>query len=169
ADFLLERSGSDGLSSAMAGFRLTDVVSEHGVVARGICKVEDGLLQSVEETTSIQRNGTGFQGLSTTGKSIYLSGQETASMNIWAFPRSFFSELEQDMRAFAENANDLGSKEFYLPSAVDAMIRAGRGTTRTFQVQGPWMGITYREDRPLVVRKLRELVASGVYPERLWG
>lgn len=168
ADFLLEGSGSDGLSSAMAGFRLTDVVSDHGVVARGICKVEDGLLQTVEETTSIERNGTGFQGLSTAGESIHLTGEETASMNVWAFPRSFFSELEQDMGVFAENANDLHSEEFYLPSAVDAMIQARRGTARTFQAKGPWMGITYQEDRPFVVRKLRKLVASGAYPERLW-
>ena len=89
-------------------------------------------------------------------------------MNIWAFPQSFFTELEEGMREFGENATDLATEEFYLPSAVDAMIREGRGTTRTFRAKGPWMGITYREDRPLVVRKLRELVASGAYPERLW-
>ena len=168
ADFLSQPEPPDSLACAMAGFRLIDVTSEHGPVARGICTVENGLLQAVEETTSIERNGTGFQGLSTTGSSIHLTGQETASMNVWAFPRSFFSELEQDMSVFAENANDLRSEEFYLPSSVDAMIREGRGTARTFQAKGPWMGITYREDRPLVVTKLRELVSSGAYPERLW-
>ena len=168
ADFLLEGSTSDGLSSAMAGFRLSDVVSDYGAVARGICKVEDGLLQAVEETTSIERNGTGFQGLSTAGESIHLTGQETASMNVWAFPRGFFSELERGMKDFGESTDDLSVDEFYLPSAVDVMIRAGRGTARTFQAKGPWMGITYQEDRSFVVNKLSDLVKASAYPECLW-
>jgi choline kinase len=168
ADFLAQETVSDGLAAAMAGFRLADVVSEHGAVARGICQVEDGLLQTVDETVSIQRNGTGFQGLSTTGQEVHLSGEETASMNVWAFPQAFFSELEHGMKNFGERASDLQTEEYYLPSAVDEMIRHNRGTARTYQAQGPWMGITYREDQPRVVEKIRELVSSGDYPERLW-
>ena len=168
ADFLARPAPPDGLACAMAGFRLIDVVSEHGSVARGICKVEDGLLQTVQETTAIQRNGVGFEGLGSEGRPVVLTGEETASMNVWAFPQTFFSELEQGMKTFGETTGDLRTEEFYLPSAVDAMIRRGTGTTRTFQAKGPWMGITYREDRSFVVEKLRELVASGSYPERLW-
>ena len=168
AGFLARPVPSAGLACAMAGFRLIDVTSKHGAVARGICRVEDGLLQAVEETTAIQRNGTGFQGLGVGGRPVVLTGEETASMNVWAFPQSFFSELGQGMKAFGETAGDLRTEEFYLPTAVDAMIRQGRGTARTFQAKGPWMGITYQEDRSLVVEKLRELVATGTYPEQLW-
>ena len=168
ADFLVQPALSDGLSCAMAGFRLLDVTSTHGTVARGICQVENGFLQSVQETTAIQRNGTGFQGFGSGGRPVVLTGEETASMNVWAFPQSFFSELEQGMKAFGETVDDLRTEEFYLPTAVDVMIRQGRGTARTFQAKGPWMGITYQEDRSPVVEKLRELVATGAYPEQLW-
>ena len=168
ADFLGTPSKSDDLACAMAGFRLADVVSTHGTVARGICQVENGLLQAVEETTAIQRNGVGFEGLGSEGRAVRLNGEETASMNVWAFPSAFFSELEQGMKDFGESAGDLSVDEFYLPSAVDAMIREGRGTARTYQAQGPWMGITYQNDRIFVVNKLSELVKAGSYPGRLW-
>ena len=168
ADFLAQPKPPVGLACAMAGFRLIDVTSEHGAVARGICKVEDGLLRAVEETTAIQRNGTGFQGLGAGDRQVVLTGEETASMNVWAFPQSFFSELELGMKTFGETSNDLRTDEFYLPTAVDAMIRQGRGTTRMFQASGPWMGITYQEDRSFVMDKLRHLVTSGTYPEQLW-
>jgi hypothetical protein len=168
ADFLFQPESPNSLACAMAGFRLIDVTSEHGPVARGICTVEDGLLQTVEETTSIQKNGTGFEGLGAGGQPVVLTGEETASMNVWAFPRNFFAELEQGMRIFGETAGDLTMEEFYLPVAVDTMIRQGRGTARTFRARGPWMGITYQKDRSLVMGKLRDLVAAGTYPERLW-
>ena len=168
SDFLAQPVPSDGLACAMAGFRLVDVTSEHGVVARGICQVEDDFLRTVEETTAIQRNGVGFEGLDLEGRQVILTGEEIASMNIWAFPQTFFSELEQGMKTFGETTGDLQAGEFYLPSAVDVMIRQGKGTVRTFQAKGPWMGITYREDRSFVVEQVRQLVAADAYPEQLW-
>ncbi|MBG30724.1 MAG: nucleotidyltransferase [Opitutae bacterium] len=168
ADFLMQSESSDGLACAMAGFRLVDVTSENGTVARGICTIEEGLLRTVEETTSIQRNGTGYEGLGALGLPVSLAGEETVSMNVWAFPQEFFSELERGMKTFGETATDLKTDEFYLPAAVDAMIREGRGTVHTYHARGPWMGITYQDDRPLVMSKLRDLAAKGTYPERLW-
>ncbi|MFP6854610.1 MAG: nucleotidyltransferase [Opitutales bacterium] len=167
--FLAKPLASNGLACAMAGFRLADVVSSHGTVARGICQVENGVLQAVEETTAIHRNGTTFEGLGSGGRPVVLTGEEIASMNVWAFPQSFFSELEQGMKNFGETTGDLQTDEFYLPSAVDTMIREGKGTAHTFQAKGPWMGITYQEDRSFVVGKLGQLVDSGAYPRKLWS
>jgi hypothetical protein len=31
-----------------------------------------------------------------------------------------------------------------------------------------WFGVTYREDRPQVVESIRQLIAKGSYPEKLW-
>jgi hypothetical protein len=32
-----------------------------------------------------------------------------------------------------------------------------------------WFGVTYREDRPQVVESIRQLIAKGEYPEKLWS
>ena len=31
-----------------------------------------------------------------------------------------------------------------------------------------WFGVTYQDDKPLVVAKLKELSATGVYPDKIW-
>ncbi|MFT4576360.1 MAG: hypothetical protein ACI9SI_001282, partial [Polaribacter sp.] len=31
-----------------------------------------------------------------------------------------------------------------------------------------WMGVTYKEDKDIVVNKVKELMAASVYPEKLW-
>jgi hypothetical protein len=30
-----------------------------------------------------------------------------------------------------------------------------------------WFGVTYREDKPLVVENIRKLISSGAYPAKL--
>ncbi len=32
-----------------------------------------------------------------------------------------------------------------------------------------WFGVTYKEDKPIVQQKLKDLISEGVYPEKLWG
>ena len=32
-----------------------------------------------------------------------------------------------------------------------------------------WYGVTYKEDKPVVVAAIRAMIGAGVYPERLWG
>ena len=31
-----------------------------------------------------------------------------------------------------------------------------------------WFGVTYKEDKPAVVAKIRSLIEKGTYPEVLW-
>ena len=31
-----------------------------------------------------------------------------------------------------------------------------------------WFGVTYKEDKPIVVQKIKELIDKGVYPEKLF-
>jgi len=38
---------------------------------------------------------------------------------------------------------------------------------KVLRAPDPWFGVTYREDRPLVVEGIRNLIARGDYPEKL--
>jgi hypothetical protein len=31
-----------------------------------------------------------------------------------------------------------------------------------------WFGVTYKEDKPLVIEKLKQLITAGIYPAQLW-
>ena len=59
-------------------------------------------------------------------------------------------------------------EEYYLPSAVDALIHSGRATVKILKTPERWYGVTWQEDKPFVVQAIADMVARGDYPERLW-
>ena len=144
---------------ALAGFRLADTLSEHGTVARGICAVDHGRLRSIVERTAIARAAVGA------GREY--SGDEVVSMNCWAFTPALFPLLEARLAEFLRTRGGEPGAEFYLPSAVSALIPA-EAEIAVLPAAGPWFGVTYREDRPRVAAALAGLVARGVYPARLF-
>jgi UTP-glucose-1-phosphate uridylyltransferase len=144
---------------ALAGFRLADTLSEHGTVARGICAVEQGRLRSIVERTAIAPGAV--------GPGCEYSGDEVVSMNCWAFTPALFSLLEARLVEFLRTRAGEPGTEFYLPSAVSALIPA-EAEVAVLPAAGPWFGVTYREDRPRVATALAGLVARGAYPARLF-
>jgi hypothetical protein len=159
---------TDGLlDCAMVGFRLSETLSEHGSVSRGICQTEDGFLRSVEEWSDI--SGTGeLSGKNPTGQIMPLTGEETVSMNVWAFPPDAISSLGDGFSRFLESMPDPLKSEFYLPAAVDEWIRQGKGRVSVRPASCSWMGITYKEDKPRVAELIEGLVRAGDYPTPLF-
>ena len=48
------------------------------------------------------------------------------------------------------------------------MIQQGKGKVKVLDGGTIWFGVTYQEDKDAVSKKIRELVAKGLYPEKLW-
>jgi NDP-sugar pyrophosphorylase family protein len=153
---------------SMVGFRLSETLSEHGVVSRGICQESDGYLESVEEWTKI--GGTPLVGLTSDGTEGSLQGTEIVSMNVWGFPPAVMKLLEKEFIRFLEKkeTEDLTS-EFYLPAAVDAGIHNGEAKVLVYPASCSWMGVTYQEDKDRVVESIAELVAKGEYKTPLFS
>ena len=152
---------------SMVGFRLSETLSDHGLVSRGICQGTAGYLETVEEWTKI--GGTPITGLNSSGTELSLSGSEIVSMNIWGFPGSIFSLLETEFIKFLEllNQEDLLS-EFYLPSAVDASIKSGSVKVKVYPASCAWMGVTFKEDKAKVMSSILKLVENGIYRNPLF-
>ena len=153
---------------SMVGFRLSETLSEHGVVSRGICQESDGYLESVEEWTKI--GGTPLVGLTSDGTEGNLKGSEIVSMNVWGFPPAVIKLLEKEFIRFLEKkvTEDLTS-EFYLPAAVDAGIHNGEAKVLVYPASCSWMGVTYQEDKDRVIESIAALVQKGNYPSPLFG
>ena len=98
--FSTEASADGLLDCAMVGFRLSDTLSEHGSVSRGICQTEEGYLQSVEEWSEISGSDQ-VSGKNPAGEVMPLTGEEATSMNVWAFPPDAFSPLGEGFHAFS--------------------------------------------------------------------
>ena len=170
ADFLLG-SECNPTTYALVAFQLLNTLSENGTVSRGICEDDGhGYLKTVVERTSIEGTPDGaarFKDDDGTWKP--LTGKEPASMNFWGFHPSIFPELERLFTEFLAAHGQEMKSEFYIPFAVDSLIKAGRCKARMLTTDERWFGMTYSEDRQLVVDKVRELTQAGIYPEKLWN
>jgi hypothetical protein len=58
--------------------------------------------------------------------------------------------------------------ECYLPRASDWFIKNGYLKMRVLQADSEWFGITYKEDKEIVLKRIAALTANGIYPSPLW-
>ena len=59
--------------------------------------------------------------------------------------------------------------EYFLPSVVSQLLEEKKARVRLLSSTDKWYGVTYKEDKPVVVNALAGMRRSGVYPENLWG
>ena len=157
------QSGDVGPQFAMVGYRLANTLSENGAVSRGVCAATaDGTLQRVVEHTGILREEVGA------GAGKKFTGEEIVSMNCWAFTPALFAALDRQFTEFLRARGAELKSEFYLPEAVSQQIAAGEASVRVVPTTASWFGVTYREDKPRVQAALASLVATGIYPEKLF-
>ena len=161
-------STNDNLHGAIVGYKLRETLSEHGAVSRGICKLEGGKLISVEEWSEIAQTDNGINGKTPDSVQSSLTGNEVVSMNVWALPSGAFAFLEDGIVNFFENSSEPSKDEFYLPSAIDNWISTGKAVFKAQLASCKWMGVTYREDKPVVMRSIEEMIRKGEYPSNLF-
>ena len=91
-------------------------------------------------------------------------------MNMWGFNQSFLKEALARFPAFLDRAlaENPEKAEYYLPTVVSWLVNEGKARVRVLRSEDKWYGVTYREDKPVVVQAIAEKTASGLYPERLW-
>ena len=155
---------------AVVGFDLAATLSEHGAVARGVCEVNgEGFLDGIVERTQIERIPGGAAYKNEDGRIVSLPAGKTVSMNFWGFTPTYFDHARKAFIRFLETNAGNPKAEWFIPLVVNEMIRNGAATCRVLPTSARWFGVTYREDKPLVVRALAELVKAGEYPSRLWA
>lgn len=156
---------------AMVGYQLQNTLTENGYVARGVCVEKDGILETVVERTRIEKRADGPAYTEDGGETWHsLLADATVSMNLWGFTPGFVEDLKRDFRAFLENdvPKNPMKAEYFLPFVVNDQIRAGKADVHVLKSADKWYGVTYKEDKPVVVRALADMMASGVYPDPLW-
>ena len=152
--------------STMVGYLLKNTASLHGTVSRGVCKVKDGKLDSIQETLKIQLYPDGH--LTDLDTNRDLDPETVVSMNFWGFMPSIFPALRAYFEAFLRGLPDGAVKaECLLPVMVGEELKAGRMTVSVLNSKDKWFGMTYHEDRALVAEDLQKLHEAGVYPPSL--
>ncbi|EGG81321.1 hypothetical protein HMPREF9477_01781 [Lachnospiraceae bacterium 2_1_46FAA] len=172
-DYLSTHEDDDKYRYTMVGYELQNTVTDNGHVARGICQVSaDGKLEGIQERTRIEKREGKIAFTEDDGETwTYVPGETLVSMNMWGFTRSILEEIQKGFPAFLEKglAENPMKCEYFLPTVVDNLEKAGRAEVSVLSSKDKWFGVTYKEDKPVVVEAIRKMKEDGLYPEKLWG
>lgn len=170
-DYLVaDRPATGKYDFCMAGFILGNTLSDNGAVTRGICVVNDKeQLVGVDETGGIVKTATGAQA-EKNGAIVDVDPQSHVSMNMWGFTADFLDELEEGFKNFLSGLKEGDIKsEYLLPSIVDQLIKSNKADVAVLETKDKWFGVTYKEDKPVVVESIKKLIEAGDYPEKLYN
>lgn len=156
AKFLKE----DSDDYCMVGFRLANTLTENGYVSRGVCEVKDGNLATVTERTKISDcKYTEDDGATWTE----LAPDTLVSMNLWGFRPDLFAYIEKGFKNFLDEKINVPKSEYYLPSVVSELIENGEKKVKMLIAEDKWYGVTYKEDKPMVVNAIAKMFNDGLY------
>ena len=172
-EYLSTHSDGELYDYCMVSYLLQNTVSENGSVARGVCQPNpDGTLHSVTERTRIETYAGGIHYTEDGGESwTDLPGETPVSMNLWGFGKSFLEEADRRFAGWLDEnlAKNPLKCEYFLPLVVTELLEEGKARVQLLHSADKWYGVTYREDKPVVVDAIARMTRDGLYPEDLWA
>ena len=161
---------SDGKYANIA-FDVANTLAENGSVKRGVCFYDENhfLTKMIESSVYKDENGViQAKPLDEKEKPFVCKPGQLVSMNLFAFTPDIIDELKACFPVFLkENINNLKA-EYLIPDEVSRLVGEGKATLELKSTPSVWYGVTYREDKPSVVRALKELTDKGLYKPGLY-
>ena len=158
ARFFSSLTADDTDKFAMVGYRLANTLSDNGTVSRGVCTVDENHnLAVIKEMTKIERINGQINNHNDDGSLTPLDDSTIVSMNFWGFTPIFFNHLDELFKQFLEANNDNPKSEFQIPTVVNHFLNSGQASIKVLVSSAEWFGVTYKEDREIVVARLRDL------------
>jgi len=169
AKYLSAIDKNDNSTNCMVGYQIKNTLSDFGYVSRGICEInKEGYLDKVTENLHIERVNEDIISFHEDDSKTILDEDCYVSMNFWGFNSNVFDDFRKYFRKFLENNDNILKSEYFIPLTVSEMINAESARIKVLKCPDKWFGITYKEDKPAAIQKLRDLVDAGEYPENLW-
>tara|TARA_R110002050_G_scaffold130384_10_gene252099 strand:+ start:1327 stop:2250 length:924 start_codon:yes stop_codon:yes gene_type:complete len=154
--------------NTMAYF-LKNTVSDYGFVSRGECHVnEKGYLTDIIERTHIEKIDGQLMRKDDDGQFIPIDENTIVSMNFWGFTPKCFEFGTQLFEAFLETTKANLKAEFYIPSIVSEILKSGKASVEVLKSEAKWFGVTYKEDKVIVQKAIKQLKKKNIYPSKLW-
>ena len=172
-DYFQVQSFQDIMSSMN---QMLDMVTAFISFVAGISLLVGGIgvmnimLVSVTERTRIEKYNGGVAYTEDDGNTwVQVPDDTTVSMNMWGFTKSILEEIKAGFPAFLEKGikENPMKCEYFLPSVVSDLLAEGRATVRVLESEDKWYGVTYKEDKPVVVAAVQALKDEGLYPQKL--
>ena len=171
-DYLASHQDDDKYRYTMVGYELGNTVTDNGHVARGVCSMnENGELIAIHERTRIEKRDGGIAFTEDDGKTWTAVPADTiVSMNMWGFTKSILKEIKEGFPAFLDKGlmENPMKCEYFLPTVVSDLLGEERATVAVLKSADKWYGVTYKEDKQVVVEAIQKMKDEGLYPKHLW-
>jgi NDP-sugar pyrophosphorylase family protein len=165
----LKEANESSTDYAMVGYPIYNTLSENGSVSRGETFAdENNNLQQIKERTAITKRAGDIVFENEDGKEAIMTKDTIVSMNFFGFTPTFLSFLDNQFEAFLEESYQELKAEFFLPLVVDNLIKTNQVKMKVLSTDVKWMGVTYKEDKEVVMNNVKELIKQSVYPPKLW-
>ena len=153
---------------ANVAFKVKNTMTENGAVKRGVAFQKDGYLTKLVES-SIEKVGDKIVASPLDGSEPFeVSGDDLVSMNLFAFNVDLIEKLKERFPAWLKENINVPKSEFLIPTVVDELVHEGQASLKLLETSSVWFGVTYKEDKPGVVKALNDLVEKGVYKKGLY-
>ncbi len=163
----LNKLDNSKIGGCIVGYELSNTLSDHGSVNRGVCETENGYLTGIKECIGIYKeDGKIFY--EDGEEKIELTGEEPVSMNLMGYTTPVYQLMEEGFVEFFNEKSHLPKSEYLTPEIFEEMMAKGVNIPVPTTTSS-WFGVTYQEDKPFVVEKLNELIDAGEYPDNLWA
>lgn len=153
---------------ANVAFKVCNTMTENGAVKRGVAFQKDGYLTKLVES-SIEKVDAKIVASPLDGAPQFeVSPGDLVSMNLFAFNVDLIEKLKERFPTWLKENINVPKSEFLIPTVVDELVHEGKATLKLLETSSVWFGVTYKEDKPGVVKALEELVNKGVYKKGLY-
>ena len=154
----------------LVAYRLGNTLTPNGSAKRGVCEVTDNneLIKLTESKVTLK--GEIVEGESLETKEKFKTSKDTiASMNFLLFSTSLFKILEDKILEFLEaNKDNLNDCEFLIPIVLNELLEEKKVKVNVLETNATWYGVTYKEDKEMVVNAINKLIEEGQYNKNLW-
>lgn len=155
----------------LIAYRLGNTLTENGAAKRGVCKVNDNdeLITIIESSVILDGDLVKVSPLDGS-PSFEVSKDTIASMNMLLFTPSIFRILAEKLPIFLEaNKDNLDSCEFLIPIVLNECLKEKLASVDVIETTANWYGVTYKEDKELVVNAINEMIKEKIYNNNLYG
>ena len=154
----------------LVAYRLGNTLTPNGSAKRGVCEVTDNneLIRLTESKVTLKGEIVEGESLETKEK-FKVSKDTIASMNFLLFSTSLFKILEDKILEFLEaNKDNLNDCEFLIPIVLNELLEEKKVKVNVLETNATWYGVTYKEDKEMVVNAINKLIEEGQYNKNLW-
>ena len=154
---------------ANVAFKVSNTMTENGAVKRGVLfQDKNGNLDRLVESKIEKVNGKILASPLDGSNQFEVNEDALVSMNLFAFNKDLIQKLVVMFPNWLKENVNVPKSDFLIPIVVDELVNQGKATMKILNTDSVWFGVTYKEDKPGVVKALKELVNKGVYKEGLY-